>query len=390
MSDERRMHLKSIGSVYLPERIAEIVPVDAPLRLFGPKELNQLNKIFNHLRKGGIAVASGQWARILDVFGYLERKKREFATVRRPPTKEERRSPTYRRRPDHWYERHYQRVLAHVMVIAYDDRLPYIEPDMHIPHLFQLLGEQPGANNGLPFLVPVSTIQKIQSDMEQFFYVPALEAYIVALSNVLQPLSQDTIELFHEGLQGVEVGDNDSPLEVLDMGCGCGVLALLAAQVFADYEVKITATDILPEAIATTRINVRNSVDMGGLSAPDVIETTDSGNLFEPVENRRYDLIIFNAPWVVAHPQSRAELAICDADQNTVRRFLNEAPRHLGSNGHIILGYSDHSGQTALENLQSMIEEAGLRTRNVIKRRVQTRSQKRKWEAILVYDLSPS
>ena len=380
------INLKTVGDVHLPGRIAETVSVDAPVKMFGPKELSQLNKIFTHLRRGGIAVVSGSWDKILNTLDYLEKKKREFATAR-PPTREERQNPIYRKRSNRWYERDYQRVLAHVMVIAHEGRLPCVEPDVHIPRLLQLLGESSGSNDKLPFLVPVSTIQNIQSDMKKTHYVSALEADIVAHSNVLQPLSQDTVELFQESLQGIETSGMGSPVEILDMGCGCGVLSLLAAKVFADCEARITATDVLPEAIATTEINIQRFIDLNILTDSTTIKTTTGGDLFQPVGDHRFDLIIFNAPWVVSHPKSRAETAICDADQDTVRKFINEAPQHLRAGGHVVLGYSDHSGPEALENLERMIADAKLKIANVIKRRVQTRSQKRKWETILVYDL---
>ena len=386
----RRIHLRSIGDVYLPDRFSEVIPGSISPKLFGPKDLDQLNRIFNHLRRGGIAVVSGQWSRILEVFGYLEKKKREFSSGMHRDLllkdKAERREPTYRKRTKHWYERHYQIVLSRVMVIANDDELTYVDPPIHIPYLLEFLGESPGANDGLPFLVPVLAIRKIQSDMNQSYYISALEAEIIAHSNVLQPLSQDTIELFQEGVENVGqaaslLREGNTSIEILDMGCGCGCLSLLAAKVFADYDVRILATDILPEAIATTKLNVQRLVEAGN------IETTDSGDLFDPVRDGRFDLIIFNAPWVVSPPRSRAEMATHDADQNTVRRFLMESPDHLKKGGQIILGYSDHSGPTTLERLESFIEDAGLKVENVSKRRIQSRRQKRKWETILVYDL---
>lgn len=390
MENARRIHLRSIGDVYLPGRFADEVG-DAPIKLFGAKELNQLDRMFNHLRNGGIVVASGEWDRILEVLGYLEKKRGELATgaLRDLPlkSKEERRQPTYRKRTGHWYERHYQQVLSRLMVIAHDDWLPYIDPPVRIPYLLELLGEFPAPEHNIPFLVPVSTIQRIQSDMRKFSYVPALEGGIMLHSNVLPPMSQDTIELFEEGLIGV--GAQILPnAEILDMGCGCGCLSLLAARVFADRDAKIVATDILPEAIATTKLNVQHFVESGGLSSSDVVETTGGGNLFGPVGDRRFDLIIFNVPWVVSTPKSRAEIAICDENQEIARRFLTESPGHLKKGGRVILGYSDHSGAAAVENLETFIEDAGYRIERTLKRRVQSRSQKRKWETILVYDLS--
>jgi len=401
-SSARQLQLRPIGRVYLPSEFADAVASDVPLKLFDPKELSQLNRIFNHVRRGGIAVVSGSWDRILEILSYLEKKKRELAPVGA------RHAVHLRTETGRWYERHYQQALSRLMVIAHNDRLPHVEPPIHseqagsmfyIPYLLELLGEPPGSNNGLPFLVPVSAIQKIQSDMEQPYYVSALEGDIISHSNVLPPFSQDTIELFSEGLQKVkQTASLFRGIEVLDMGCGCGVLSLLAAKVFADRNVRVVATDILPEAIATTKLNVERFVEKGILftdsnrlaACSTVVETTHGGDLFEPVGDRRFDLIIFNAPWVVSRPRSRAEIAICDADQDIVRRFLIESPQHLKGEGHIILGYSDQSGPKALENLESIIREAGFKIGNIYKRRIQSRRQRRKWEMILVYDLTIS
>lgn len=380
----RQIKLRNVGDIYMPGKFIDLLAGGAALRLFGPNELSQLNRIFNHLRRGGIAVISGRWDKILEMFSYLEKKKRELVTT-------DSESAVFQTEMGHhkltrrWYERHYKEILARIMVIARDDKFPYIEPPIHIPYLPGFLGELPGSNSGLLFLVPVLEIQKIRTIIKQFYYVPALEGEIVAHSNVLSPLSQDTIELFLEGLQKVkQAADQPANMEILDMGCGCGVLSLLAAKVFADP--KIIATDILPEAIATTKLNVQRFIEAAKL-APDVVETTDGGDLFDPVGDRRFDIIIFNVPWVVSHPRSRAEIAIYDKDQNTLRRFLVQSPQHLKETGRIVLGYSDHSGPKALENLEAFVREAGFNTESILKRRIQSRRERRRRETVMVYGL---
>lgn len=388
MRNLRQLYLRSVGDVYLPERFAGATVGNAQLRLFGPEELSQLSKIYSHLRSGGIAVTSGQWDRILEIFSYLEKRRGLSAPV---AAKTGRRGSRAKRS----YGRRYQRMLSHVMVVAHNDRLPYVAPPIYIPYLLQFLGDPPGSDAGLPFLVPVSAIQKIRSDMARFYHISALDGDMMAHSNVLPP-KQGTVKLFLEALQKVEQtaslfrkakGYISLEMEVLDMGCGCGCLSLLAARTFADYDVRVVATDILPEAIATTKLNVRRFIELMKLPSG-VVETTDSGDLFEPVGDRRFDLIIFNAPWMVSRPQSRAEIATSDADQNTIRRFLIESPRHLKEQGRIILGYSDHSGPKALGNLEEIIGRAGLKTGSILKRRIQPRRQKRNWQRLLVYDLS--
>lgn len=129
---------------------------------------------------------------------------------------------------------------------------------------------------------------------------------------------------------------------VLDMGCGSGVCALVAARVWPNATVM--ATDHLIEAIATTRMNAER-LEAHGLIRPGAVRVAEPGDLFANLGDSRYDLIIFNAPWVAAPSRNRAETALCDGGQATVRRFLREAVAHLNPGGRLILGYANHSAR---------------------------------------------
>jgi len=74
----------------------------------------------------------------------------------------------------------------------------------------------------------------------------------------------------------------------LDLGCGSGVQALLAA-VHADH---VLAVDVNPRACAFTR---RNAV-LNGCGNVEVRE----GSWFEPVGGERFDLIVANIPFVIS------------------------------------------------------------------------------------------
>ena len=95
-------------------------------------------------------------------------------------------------------------------------------------------------------------------------------------------------------------------------------------------------------------------------------------------------MIIFNAPWVVARVRNRAELAIHDEKQETVKRFFVQVSDFLKPDGAVLLGYADASGPKAIENLEAIIAEAGFSVGTVFKRRVATHRSKRKWEQIRV------
>ena len=261
-----------------------------------------------------------------------------------------------------------------------------VNPPPQLPYLLEWVGENPGANEDCPFLVPIHTLQNIQNALAEVHPVDVLDTALVASENVLAPRSQETVECFQHGLRSVKA-HLPSDATVLDMGCGCGCLTLLAAQELEEKRVNIYALDLLSEAVATARLNVQRFLDSAPPELP-LIQVFPSGNLFEPVSSRQFELIIFNAPWVVSRARNRAEIAIHDEGQKTLRNFFQEAPRHLTAGGRILLGYADTSGTKAIDNLTAMVAEAGLIIANRFKKRVATHQAKRKWENITVYELT--
>jgi methyltransferase family protein len=74
----------------------------------------------------------------------------------------------------------------------------------------------------------------------------------------------------------------------LDVGTGCGILALLASR----HSEQVWATDKNPRAVAFARFNAR----LNGIANVECV----TGDLFEPVTGRRFDLVISNPPYVIA------------------------------------------------------------------------------------------
>ena len=75
---------------------------------------------------------------------------------------------------------------------------------------------------------------------------------------------------------------------MLDVGTGSGIVALLGA---AHCE-HVTALDVNPRALAFARFNA----DLNDVSNIELLE----GSWFEPVADRRFDLIVINPPYVVS------------------------------------------------------------------------------------------
>ena len=136
---------------------------------------------------------------------------------------------------------------------------------------------------------------------------------------------------------GLPIADPRRVRRVLDLCTGSGCLAILAALVFP--RARIDAVDLSAGALALARRNVA-SHRLG-----DRIEL-HRGDLFQPLQGRRYDLIISNPPYVDARgmaklpPEFRHEprlaLAAGDDGLDLVRRILAEAPRHLTKNGGLV------------------------------------------------------
>ena len=118
--------------------------------------------------------------------------------------------------------------------------------------------------------------------------------------------------------------------KVLDLGTGTGIQAVVAAE----QARKVIATDINPKAVYYAGKNAR----LNGVK--EKIELK-SGDLFNPVQNERFDLIIWNAPYLPLNPHSVLEMSWCSGqNQELIEKFLREAKNHLTEQGRIEILFS--------------------------------------------------
>lgn len=121
---------------------------------------------------------------------------------------------------------------------------------------------------------------------------------------------------------------------VLDLCTGSGCLAILAALTYP--RAKVDAVDLSAGALSLARRNV------AAHRLGDRV-TLHRGDLFQPLGQQRYDLILTNPPYVDARGMAklppeylhepRMALAAGDDGLDLVRRILTEAPRHLRKGG---------------------------------------------------------
>jgi methylase of polypeptide subunit release factors len=134
----------------------------------------------------------------------------------------------------------------------------------------------------------------------------------------------------------------------LDVGTGCGVQALLAAR----HSRSVTGIDINPRALEFGRFNAI-------LNGFDNVEFRQ-GDLFEPVEGRRFDLVVCNPPYVISPETDYAFRdsglpghSFCEGLVRRLPEFLNE-----GGFGHVLVSWI-HDGGDWEGPLRSWIEGSG-------------------------------
>jgi ribosomal protein L3 glutamine methyltransferase len=161
-------------------------------------------------------------------------------------------------------------------------------------------------------------------------YMHGMPFYVDERTIVPRSFIGELLDSHFSGEDGSLIDDPQSISRVLDLCTGSGCLAILAARAFPHAQ--IDAVDLSKDALA---VAARNVADYG-------LEeriTLYQGDLFKPLGNTRYDLIISNPPYVDAQgmadlpPECRFEPAMAfDGGSDgidLVRRIVDEAADHL-------------------------------------------------------------
>lgn len=135
-------------------------------------------------------------------------------------------------------------------------------------------------------------------------YIPAEDSYLLA--------------------ENLEIKEGQS---VLEIGTGSGIVAMYASRLTD----RITVTDINFDACELARKNF----EANNIKNIEIL----FGNLFEPVKNRKFDVILFNTPYL---PTEEGD--VIDSNLNyafdggldgrkVIDLFLNEVGNHLNDGG---------------------------------------------------------
>ena len=121
---------------------------------------------------------------------------------------------------------------------------------------------------------------------------------------------------------------------VLDMGTGSGVGAIFAAQ----WAERVVAIDINPTAVRCARINCL-------LNDVHAVVSVVQGDLFAPVADQTFDVILFNPPYYRGTPNSALDMAFHADD--VVERFIERFGQHLNPTGHALVLLSSVGDEAA-------------------------------------------
>ena len=142
---------------------------------------------------------------------------------------------------------------------------------------------------------------------------------------------------------------------LLDLGCGSGAIALLSAS--RRPEIRVTAVDNSPEALAVAITNARN------LALNKRIDFRES-DLFSALAGERFSLIAANLPYVseseylTLEPEVRCfepECALTAPEEGfaLIRQAINSCSTHLLPGGKVIFEMSPRQIPAALELLEA-------------------------------------
>jgi ribosomal protein L3 glutamine methyltransferase len=168
-------------------------------------------------------------------------------------------------------------------------------------------------------------------------YMRGLPFYVDERVIVPRSFIGELLEQHFSGEDGSLIDDPAAVENVLDLCTGSGCLAILASRSFPNA--RIDAVDVSKDALD---VAARNVADYG---LEDRI-SLHQGDLFKPLGDDRYDLIITNPPYVDAEGMAalprecRFEPKMAfdgGADGlDIVRRILDEAGRHLTPQGGLL------------------------------------------------------
>ncbi len=163
--------------------------------------------------------------------------------------------------------------------------------------------------------------------------------------NMILEIPAGVYELREDSLLLAEILEKENLVggKILDMGCGSGLLGIIAAKAGA----LVSAVDIDAGAVECAE---KNSKACGAKINFFV------SDLFQNLGDEKFDLIIFNAPYLPEEISAASMTWAAGEGSELIFRFITKAKNFLSSKGKILLVVSSLTG---LKNVMKKFSEAG-------------------------------
>jgi methylase of polypeptide subunit release factors len=156
-------------------------------------------------------------------------------------------------------------------------------------------------------------------------------------AGVYHPLPDSSSEFF---IRNIKAMNPKLIAKTLEIGAGCGIISLFMA---ANWTSRTVATDISSVAVQAT-------VDNAKLN--ELTLTAFQSDLFEKIEEKDFDLIVFNTPLVDKSPENDIEkYSLCDPHGRITESYLRQARHHVSRDGLIIFSICNNSAYEVLETI---------------------------------------
>jgi release factor glutamine methyltransferase len=170
-----------------------------------------------------------------------------------------------------------------------------------------------------------------------------------------ETLVEAALDVMRKRGQTSPLGTEVCPLSLLDLGTGCGAIAITLA--CERSELEVTATDSSAEALEVARANAASHAARIEFAL---------GDWYTPVAGRRFDLIVSNPPYVAARDPHLSEgdlrfeprQALTDGSGDgldSLRAIVAGAAAHLNPGGWLLV---EHGYDQAAE-VAALLAQAG-------------------------------
>jgi methylase of polypeptide subunit release factors len=164
-------------------------------------------------------------------------------------------------------------------------------------------------------------------------------------AGVYHPLPDSSSEFF---IRNIKAMDPNAIAKTLEIGCGCGIISLYVA---ANWASKTVATDISQIAVDATIANAKLN---------NVMLTAFQSDLFDKIDEKDFDLIVFNTPLVDKKPENDIErYSLCDPQGRITESYLRQARRQVSKDGLIIFSICNNSAYEVMDAIDLNYEIVG-------------------------------